>query len=361
MSEKPTIFFSHSSADKYELARLKELFVAKTGGSIDVFLSSDGESIKLGVNWVHSLEEALEKARLMFVFVSPHSLKSSWLYFESGYSYSKKIRVVPVGFKGVDLATLSPPLSLLQGFNVTSVDQLNNLVSMANEVFGHSHESYFSEEEFREVANDATPQASRTLGAYAYLVNEISLDVTERNLTLKTTDAVSRTTEILTAMSIEHARKEGIVSFPGVRVVGNYSGSRSPESIDFEIDPLLADYALPIINEVIGDIRIEAAKGLTLYLSFTDAVACVFESHRVSARLFNTAAKIISYDRFEFEGLRFHVWRSTIGFATGNSRPGPPLLSIENPDGTIVLERIHRLLDFLFARRILFPVAQAGS
>jgi len=48
---KLTIFFSHSSQDKKELTRMKELFITKTGGSIDVFLSRDGQSVPLG----HSL------------------------------------------------------------------------------------------------------------------------------------------------------------------------------------------------------------------------------------------------------------------------------------------------------------------
>lgn len=50
----------------------------------------------------------------MFVFISPHSLRSNWLFFESGFAYSRDIKVVPVGILGVDLGTLSPPLSLLQ-------------------------------------------------------------------------------------------------------------------------------------------------------------------------------------------------------------------------------------------------------
>ena len=142
-TSKPTVFFSHSSRDQSELGRLKDLFVQKTGGSIDVFLSSDGQSIPLGRNWVHRIQEALEHANLMVVFVTPTSLRSSWLFFESGFAYSKKIRVVPVGFLGVDLANLPPPLSLLQGFNITSEAGLNNLIAVTNETFGHTHVENF--------------------------------------------------------------------------------------------------------------------------------------------------------------------------------------------------------------------------
>lgn len=39
---KPTIFFSHSSKDKESLIVLKELIEEKTGGTINIFMSSDG-------------------------------------------------------------------------------------------------------------------------------------------------------------------------------------------------------------------------------------------------------------------------------------------------------------------------------
>lgn len=131
---KPAIFLSHSSRDARALARLNELFVAATGGSVDTFLSSDGQSIPLGRNWVHRIEDALEHAELMIVFVSPSSLRSNWIFFESGFAYAKKIRVVPVGFLGIDLASLPPPLSLLQGFNITSEEGLNNIIAVTNDV-----------------------------------------------------------------------------------------------------------------------------------------------------------------------------------------------------------------------------------
>jgi hypothetical protein len=136
---KPTIFFSHSSLDKAQLSRLKDVFCVKTGGAIEVFLSSDGQSIPLGRNWVYRVQEGLEAAALMIVFITPQSIDSSWVYFEAGYSYAKDVRVIPVGFLGIDLAQLGPPLSLLQGFNITSADTLNNLVALTNDQFSHKH------------------------------------------------------------------------------------------------------------------------------------------------------------------------------------------------------------------------------
>ncbi len=73
--EKPIVFLSHSSKNKRELTALKQLLDRKAVGFIDFFLSSDGESIPLGTNWVQRLNEALKKTKLMFVFVSRDALQ----------------------------------------------------------------------------------------------------------------------------------------------------------------------------------------------------------------------------------------------------------------------------------------------
>lgn len=59
---KPIVFLSHSSRDDKLLGRLKELLLSYTGGAIDFFLSSDGQSIPLGRNWVHEIQQASEAA-----------------------------------------------------------------------------------------------------------------------------------------------------------------------------------------------------------------------------------------------------------------------------------------------------------
>ena len=64
-----------------------------TSGVIQIFMSSDGQSIPFGNNWVHKIEEGLNNAKIMFVFVTPTSIESGWIYFEAGFAYSKGIEV----------------------------------------------------------------------------------------------------------------------------------------------------------------------------------------------------------------------------------------------------------------------------
>jgi len=49
---KPVVFFSHSAKDRDQLSRLKRLVLRKYSSAIDIFLSSDEESIPIGTNWI---------------------------------------------------------------------------------------------------------------------------------------------------------------------------------------------------------------------------------------------------------------------------------------------------------------------
>ena len=145
--DKPIIFFSHSSKDANLVLRIKKRLMEITGGTIEIFQSSDGQSIPLGRNWVHKIEEGLKKASIMFIFITPNSITSDWIYFEAGFTYSKNIRVIPVGI-GFDITLLKTPLNLFQGFNITSKDSLNNFISVINTTYNFSFSEQFSDEDY---------------------------------------------------------------------------------------------------------------------------------------------------------------------------------------------------------------------
>lgn len=144
---KPTVFFSHSSKDKDMIIAIKTKLNAITGGTLEIFLSSDGQSIPFGSNWVHKIEDGLNQAKIMFVFITPNSLTSNWIYFEAGFAYSKNIEVIPVGI-GIDIALLKAPLNLLQGFNITSGDGLNNFITIINKKFDYHFEEKFASADY---------------------------------------------------------------------------------------------------------------------------------------------------------------------------------------------------------------------
>lgn len=144
---KPTLFFSHSSKDKELIMPIKEKLDKSTGGVLEIFMSSDGQSIPFGTNWIHKIEAGLQSAKIMFVFVTENSVSSGWIYFEAGYAYSKGIQVIPVGI-GIDIGGLKAPLNLLQGFNITAADSLNNFITIINKTFSYKFENSFIEDDF---------------------------------------------------------------------------------------------------------------------------------------------------------------------------------------------------------------------
>ncbi len=153
--DKPTIFFSHSSADKDTILPIKEKLCSITANVLDVFMSSDGQSIPFGNNWIHKIEEGLNKAQVMFVFVTPISVNSAWIYFEAGFAYSKNIEVIPVGI-GISIGQLKPPLSLLQGFDITSTDSLNNFISIINRRFSLEFNFAFTDDTYNAIFASTT-------------------------------------------------------------------------------------------------------------------------------------------------------------------------------------------------------------
>lgn len=147
---KPTLFFSHSSKDKDMVFAIKNKVMQYTSGTLEIFQSSDGESIPFGTNWIHKVEEGLKEAKVMFVFITEQSISSGWIYFEAGYAYSKDVHVIPVGI-GVSVGDLKAPLNLLQGFNITSADSLNNFLTIINREFSYSFPAQFTDDDFNDV------------------------------------------------------------------------------------------------------------------------------------------------------------------------------------------------------------------
>ena len=105
---KPTLFFSHSSKDKDMVLAIKNKVMQYTSGTLEIFQSSDGESIPFGTNWIHKVEEGLKEAKVMFVSAwnDPSTMedvcrqgaeKASWLANKTLRKVYKKVGFVPRG------------------------------------------------------------------------------------------------------------------------------------------------------------------------------------------------------------------------------------------------------------------------
>jgi len=89
------LFVSHVS----EEARLAEIFKEHIStdflGLLNVFVSSDLDSIAAGANWLTSLDKALREASALLVLCNHASLNRPWVNFEVGAAWMKSIPIVP--------------------------------------------------------------------------------------------------------------------------------------------------------------------------------------------------------------------------------------------------------------------------
>ena len=349
---KPVVFFSHSSLDGPMLRRLKELFVRKTGGSLDVFLSSDGESIPLGRNWVHKIEEALVSAKLQVVFVTNNSLKSGWMYFESGFAYSKGIRVIPVGFNGLDLSQITPPMSLLQGFNISNHEGLNNLIALVNQEFEHTHDPSFTRVEYDSLfeSNDIRmfSQSSGLLGA----IKDIQLrvpppdDGMSASAILEHIDSVWKQNSIATLLTRSDEKVVALHTH-GVSIV--IQEHVFPENTLFvQVDPIAFESALHLIS-----LTPAIFCGVTFSFRFMNGVRTRRTYQGITARLSGIDdIRLLDDERFMYRSLIFCLERDPSSYEI--SIRSDTAIEIELQGSELSLSDCQELIKILFDRGILY-------
>lgn len=203
-------------------------------------MSSDGQSIPLGRNWVYEIVKALRNSKIMFVLLSPNSIRSNWVYFEAGFAYSNDIKVIPIGILGIDLSQVPPPMSLLQGFNINSVESLNNLISVINREFNYSLEAFFTDEEYAKIFSTQRAKENAILKGYLPLVNEIGA-----NFIFKVDEPISAITEYLKSRKVDHQSGDIMVDTYGVSIL------KSNNFLQFSIDPDSLDLTMLIIGGII--------------------------------------------------------------------------------------------------------------
>jgi len=350
--QKPVIFFSHSSQDKKALICLKDLFIAKTGGTIDVFLSSDGQSIQFGRNWVHRIEEALNESKIMVVFITPHSQKSGWIYFEAGFAYSKGINVIPVGFMGMSIGDITPLLNLLQGFNISSEDGLNNLLAIANTQFNHHHVNTFSNADYSEILGQTSFPSNNTFGEFGSMFHNIKIHLSSHTgLKISPEQAIATFDKILTSKQIEHHCDGHSISMFGIKL--STTKHTSPEPLDFEIDPTLADIALPTVELLLQDIFPTGMQDINIRFELQPSIDIVPGFHKITARLFGTNVKIIDEKRLGLGDIEFQL-DHLLYLGRSSATRGNAYINITIKSIDIKLQKLAELFNLLFDREVLY-------
>jgi len=340
---KPVVFLSHSSQDQPILGRLKDALHERTGGTVEFFLSSDGESIPLGRNWVHKIEEALTSSTVVLVFLSPTSMESSWLYFEAGFAYKAQAQVVPIAILGIDLGQLPPPIGLLQGFNLRTFDGLNNIIALINKSFQHSHHESFTEDDYFRIFGIDTPTSS-WLGAYGRYVSGLELIYkTHANLSQRT--IADQLTKAELACQIN---SHEVVTY-GMSIRTGDTG------LAITIDPDHALRVFAVIPTLEGGLGIEGSRPDKLQLRFIPGVKPSGTHQSVVNRLFGTELKLSTRSgMFDFGDIQVRVGEdSPRGFVMMSGPETPHAIDLYGVHGPIEQLRLNVLLEILFTSQAL--------
>lgn len=352
VTEKPTIFFSHSARDSELLNAIKNAFCSRTGGSIDVFLSSDGSSIPFGHNWQRTIEEALSRTRLMFVFLSPISVNSKWIYFESGFAYAKNVQVVPVALEGIELDTQPPPLQLLNGFNMRSHEGLNNLISIANKVLNHHHVLSFQASDYADLVCKTDLGPRRALGSHADLVEHLNLTISCR----EPQDELEWTERYANTPNAPVSRYDGQVELFGLRILAR------EQSVTFSIDRLAVDRVYPTLDSLLASaMPVGSACSVTVW--YGSNVYQLGNDLRRSASLIGTewAPSGDGYIRqrsAESSVLRFEIQWHEAQYPEDDEGV---YLVVTKTEGIPSLSDLRDTLDLCFDRRILTERSRAAT
>ncbi len=134
--ERPVIFVSHIHEERSLALSLKTAIETEFSGLIDIFVSSDGESIPAGANFLSHIETALQKCTAFICLVSPKSVNRNWINFELGAVWLRSISqispsinlpVIPVCYGGITPAKLPQPINNFNGIVGNNADELKFL------------------------------------------------------------------------------------------------------------------------------------------------------------------------------------------------------------------------------------------
>lgn len=121
---KSIVFISHITEEKEIALAFKNLIENSFLGMIDVFVSSDENSISTGQRRLDNITTALKECSIEIVLCSPKSVSRPWINFEAGAAWVRDISVIPLCHSGMKPSSLPIPLNLLQAASASEIASL---------------------------------------------------------------------------------------------------------------------------------------------------------------------------------------------------------------------------------------------
>lgn len=118
---KKKIFISHIGEESEIAKKFKEDILSYTNRGVEIFVSSDEESIYAGDDWEDIVKANIKHCDMMLVIISQKSLNRPWISFETGAAWVKGIKPMPICHGGIDKGLLPKPFSILEAVNADEV------------------------------------------------------------------------------------------------------------------------------------------------------------------------------------------------------------------------------------------------
>lgn len=133
---KKSVFISHISREAELAEILKNSLEKHFHGLLDIFVSSDRETIQAGSKWLVGVEKALKSADVQITLCSEESIGRPWVNFEAGAVWLRGIPLIPLCHSGIKPDDLPVPFNMLEGFECSHAPGLQKLYDVVAKILG---------------------------------------------------------------------------------------------------------------------------------------------------------------------------------------------------------------------------------
>ena len=130
---KPILFVSHTATDAKIAKTLKDELTTLLLHAVEVFVSTDPESLGAGNVWLQVVNDKLSVAKVVFIICNHHSVQRPWINFEAGGGWQNGSRVIPLCCCGFRIEELPQPLASLSALDLSNPRHLKELVKLSAE------------------------------------------------------------------------------------------------------------------------------------------------------------------------------------------------------------------------------------
>jgi len=129
--EKCVVFISHITEERETALLLKDLLQRTFSGDVQIFVSSDHESIGGGDVWFTKIAEGIKSSAVVIVLLSPDSVGRPWINFEAGVGFGADVLVIPALVHGLELGEVGHPLTSL---HIRSLQTSDDVRAVMNDI-----------------------------------------------------------------------------------------------------------------------------------------------------------------------------------------------------------------------------------